>query len=84
MFYRILKKRCVEQSVTVIAAMHDINLASLFCDRLVLLDGGRVAACGSPIEVLNEETLHHVFQVQISVVNDRVSNIPFILPAALS
>ncbi len=83
MFYHILKRRCVERNMTVIAAMHDINLASLFCDRLVLLDGGRVAAYGNPIEVLNEETLRHVFRVGISVINNGVSNTPFILPAAL-
>ncbi len=41
-----------EQRLTVLAAMHDLTLAGLYADRLMLLDAGRVAAAGSAREVL--------------------------------
>ncbi len=48
---------------TVIAVLHDLALAAHFFPRLVLLDGGRVAADGSPVEVLTPERIREVFGV---------------------
>jgi iron complex transport system ATP-binding protein len=45
----------------VIAAVHDLTLAARYCDRLVALDGGRVAAMGSPAQVLSPQGLKTVF-----------------------
>jgi len=47
----------------VIAVLHDLTLAARFCDRLVLLDRGRVAAEGKPAEVLTPEMLARVYAV---------------------
>lgn len=41
-----------ELPVTTVVTLHDLSLAGLFCDRLVVLCGGRVAATGTPAEVL--------------------------------
>lgn len=84
MFYSILKRRCVDQRLTVVSAMHDINLASLFCDRLVLLDRGHIAALGKPNDVLQENTLQRVFRIGVSVVNDGSLPVPFVFPHTLS
>jgi iron complex transport system ATP-binding protein len=55
------------QGLTVVAAMHDLNLASLYFDRLVLLKEGRVLADGTPAEVITEDMLREVFAASVKV-----------------
>jgi len=54
-------------AVTTVVALHDMNLAAAFCDRLVVLDRGRVAAMGSVAEVLTPELIRTVFGVTAQV-----------------
>ena len=56
-----------ERSLTVMATMHDLNLAALYFDRLVLLDEGRVVAEGPPAQVLHEERIRQVFGATVQV-----------------
>lgn len=53
--------------VTVIAALHDLNLAAAYCDRLLLLDAGRLVAAGGPDEVLTPELIGDVFGVAAAI-----------------
>lgn len=53
--------------LTSVVALHDLNLAALFCDRIVVLDAGRVVACGPPRAVLTEGLLKDVFRVAARV-----------------
>lgn len=53
---------------TIIAVLHDLALAAHFFPRLVLLDGGRIVADGSPVEVLTPERIRDVFGVDPSFV----------------
>ena len=55
------------RGLTVLAAMHDLNLAALYFDRLILLDQGRLVAQGTPGEVLEEERIRHVFGAAVQV-----------------
>ncbi|MCW1935195.1 ABC transporter ATP-binding protein [Pseudomonas sp. MDMC_285] len=50
-----------------LASFHDLNLAAAFCDRLCVLDEGRLVAAGPPAEVLSAELLQQVFGVQAMV-----------------
>lgn len=50
-----------------IAALHDIDLAARYCDRLALLAGGRIVAAGTPAEVLTTNNLAQVFHVETEV-----------------
>lgn len=51
----------------VVAVLHDLNLAARFCDRLVLLDRGRLVQAGAPAEVLSEANLRDVYGVAARV-----------------
>ncbi len=51
----------------VLAVFHDLNLASAFCDRLYALDGGRIAAAGSPEEVIRPDVLRALYGVDADV-----------------
>ncbi|MAT05192.1 MAG: ABC transporter [Acidimicrobiaceae bacterium] len=56
-----------ENGLTVVSAMHDLTLAGMYSDRLVLLHGGRIVAAGSAIEVLSADTLREFYGVRVSV-----------------
>jgi iron complex transport system ATP-binding protein len=68
----------VESGLTLIAAMHDLTLAAQYADRMVLLDGGRVAADGTPRDVLTEDLIasHYGASIHIVPVGDRLAVIP--------
>ena len=55
--------------VTVIVALHDLNQA-MGCDRLAVMEGGRLAACGPPVEVLTPDRLAAIFRVGATVLRD--------------
>jgi iron complex transport system ATP-binding protein len=52
-----------DAGVLVLAVLHDLGLAARFCDRLLLLNEGRVIADGAPAEVLTPERLHDVYGI---------------------
>lgn len=49
--------------VTAVVVLHDLNLAARYCTTLVMLEGGRVVASGTPEEVLTPEALHRVYGI---------------------
>jgi len=53
--------------VTCIVAIHDLNLASLFCDEIAVMDGGRLVATGTPEAALTPELIARVFGVQVRI-----------------
>ncbi len=53
--------------VSALAALHDLNLAALFCDRIYVLSGGEVFASGTPDEVLRPELIETVYGVASEV-----------------
>lgn len=57
----LLARLCREEQVTILAVLHDLNLASLYAPRLVLLAGGRVVADGPPAQVLAVPVLEAVY-----------------------
>jgi len=56
-----------ELDLTAIVALHDLNLAAMFCDQVVVLSGGRVVAAGTPATVLTEELIASVYGVSCRV-----------------
>ncbi len=53
--------------VTVLAALHDLNIAAAYCDRLYLMKDGKVFTSGTPQEVLTEENILEVYGVKATV-----------------
>jgi iron complex transport system ATP-binding protein len=68
-----------QQNLTVLATMHDLNLAALYFDRLILLDRGRVVANGGPAEVLREESIRQVFRAEVQVQEHPTQHTPQIV-----
>jgi iron complex transport system ATP-binding protein len=74
-------KRCAARGVAVLAIIHDLNLAALLGDRIVVLGGGRLMAEGEPADVVNEDLLQEVFGVRGAVGQIPLGK-PFVLPHA--
>ncbi|MBC8145981.1 MAG: ABC transporter ATP-binding protein [bacterium] len=62
-----IRARSRDRGTTVIATMHDLNLAAIYCDRLAAMVNGRLVALGTPAEVLTESLLAEVFGVRLDV-----------------
>lgn len=69
--------------VTVIAALHDLNLAARFADRIVVLSRGKVVADGPPGNVLSEGMLRRVWGVAAELRKDPRTGTPFLIPYPL-
>ncbi len=64
---RILRRLNRERGLTVILVSHDLNLASQYCDSLMLLHHGQIVEVGSPQEVLRPDLLESVYGCQVLV-----------------
>ncbi|HSX88608.1 MAG TPA: ABC transporter ATP-binding protein [Pseudomonas sp.] len=60
---QLLRQQCA-QGKAALVVLHDLTLASRFCDRILLLDQGRVVDCGTTRQVLTPKNLQQVYQVQ--------------------
>ena len=65
--------------ITVLTVLHDLNLAASYCDRLYVLDEGRLVASGTPEEVLVPELIAKVFHVTAHVVTHPTTGVPQLL-----
>ncbi len=68
---------------TVVAALHDLNLAARFADRIVVLHRGRVVADGPPSRVLSPRLLQEVWGVASELRRDPRTGLPYLLPRTL-
>jgi iron complex transport system ATP-binding protein len=71
-----------QAGMTVLAVFHDLNLASEYCHRLVLLDAGRVDVEGPPRDVLTAERIGKVYDANVVVEPNPVSLRPHIVVSA--
>ncbi len=76
---RLVRTLRDEKKTAVLASLHDLNLASAYADRIVLLSKGRVVAMGSPKEVLTEAVLRPVFGDELTVREHPDTGTPLVL-----
>jgi iron complex transport system ATP-binding protein len=81
--FELMRRLNREHKLTIVAALHDLNLAALFFPRLVMLLDGKVYRDGSPKEVLTEKTIEEVYGIQVRVEPDPSGEKPqlFICPS---
>ena len=65
-----------ERGLTIVMASHDMNIASEFCDRLILLQGGRIYKMGTPDEVITKENIERVYGCEVWVDQNPISGMP--------
>lgn len=70
----------LKKSMTVVAVLHDINLASRYCNRLILMKDGQVVTDGTPQEVITEDNLKKVYEMKMFVQENKLFGKPEIIP----
>ena len=78
--YDTVRELTRAHGVAVLSVLHDLNLAALYCDRLILLAAGRVVADGTPAEVLVGPLLARAYGVAVHVGTNAVTGTPIVLP----
>jgi iron complex transport system ATP-binding protein len=75
-FFDLIKQLNRDRALTVIAVTHDINLASNYCDRIILLKSGHIYRMGSPCEVIAEGYIRDVYEANVAVDQNPVTGRP--------
>ncbi|MET1032502.1 adenosylcobinamide amidohydrolase [Domibacillus tundrae] len=60
-----LLKKMTADGLTVISIFHDLNLSSLYCDRLLLMDKGQIHTIGQPADIMIEQHIHDVYDTDV-------------------
>jgi iron complex transport system ATP-binding protein len=66
--------------ITVLAAVHDLSLAALFCDTVYLLANGRIVTFGSPEAVITSEMVRHAYGADVLVIEHPETGTPHLIP----
>ena len=64
---RILSRLCSERGLSIVASIHDLNLAATHCDSIVAISRGRIVAQGTPAEILTRDRLRELFGIDLLV-----------------
>lgn len=75
----LIKRLNRKMGLTVLMVLHDLNLASEYCDRIALLSEGRVHTQGVPQEVLSYKVIEQVYKTVVVVEKNPVSSKPYVL-----
>jgi iron complex transport system ATP-binding protein len=75
-FLNLIRTLNRREGLTVIAVTHDINLSSLYCDRILLLNRGTVHSIGTPGEVITESNIGDVYETKVLVDNNPRNGLP--------
>ncbi|WP_329430595.1 ABC transporter ATP-binding protein [Streptosporangium sp. NBC_01495] len=78
---RLLRRLNAESGKTIVAVLHDLNLACRFCDHIIAMADGAIVAEGPPSEVVTAELVEKVFGLSCLIVPDPVAGTPIVVPA---
>lgn len=74
-FFKSLKSNKI-----IIAVLHDLNLASIFSDEVILIKNGEVVDKGTPWEVISKENINHVYNLPVEIIENPISKCPHVIP----
>lgn len=78
----LVRSLCLEQNLTIIAVLHDLNLAAQYCDWLIMLNGGQIHAEGIPKDVLTVENIKRAYGAEVCVYPHPINKLPTTLITA--
>ena len=76
----LLKKLNREKGITIIVVLHDLNLTGEYCDRIILIDNGRIFKDGGAFDVLTYENIEAVYKTVVVVKENPVTKKPYLFP----
>jgi len=76
----MVRQMCREHKMAICIVLHDLNLAVQYCDRLILINNGRIVSEGTPEQVITKETISEVYGAGSEVHN--LCGFPIVIPRA--
>lgn len=77
--FNLLKRLNEEELITIVVVSHDINLASKYCRRLILLKNGKIFKQGNVNKVVTKQNIKNVYSIDIKLIKNPETNTPNIL-----
>jgi iron complex transport system ATP-binding protein len=77
---KLISWQAKEKKLSVLVALHDLNLASLFADRIAVVQGGLLCVAGDPKETLTSEILRSVYHMPVHVLAHPETGKPLVIP----
>lgn len=74
--FELIRRLNEEKGLTVVVVTHDMNLASQYAHRIILLNGGRIHALGRPGEIITESNLKEVYKADVLVDSNPITGLP--------
>jgi len=78
----LIKKLSRKNNLTVMAVLHDLNLAGEYCDRLIMFKDGKIHSIGTPEQVLTYQNIEEVYKTLVVVKENPISHKPHIFPVS--
>jgi len=79
----LVKQLTLEKNLTVMMALHDLNLVSFVADRVALIVAGKLQCVGTPPEVLSSENISQAYQTPVDIVPHPETGAPIIFPQGI-
>jgi len=78
--FDVLTSFAEDRGLVVVAVLHDLNLASEYCDQLLMMRSGKVESFGTPDRVISIENIKRVFEANVTIVENPETGAPFVFP----
>ena len=76
----LVKELVQGKNLTVLMAIHDLNLVSFFADKVALLNNGKLHSIGNPADVMKEDIISEIYQTSVDVIPHPKTGSPIIFP----
>lgn len=73
---------CIDQGLTVVGVLHDLNLASMYCDQVVVMADGVARLHGTPQKVLTQRNVETIYGNRVVVDQHPVCDVPLVVPVS--
>jgi len=75
-----LIKNASRKGMVVVAVIHDLNLAAYYCDKICLLQDGKLISAGTPEQVLTSSNIERAFNITVKVIPNEITNSLYVIP----
>lgn len=76
----LIRKMAQEKGITVLAIIHDLNLALDYSDYVVMMQGGQVHYSGIPTEIISERSIREIYGLEVCMIQNPVTGNPHVIP----
>lgn len=74
----LIKKMCIDKELTVVAVLHDLNMAATYSDYVIMMKDGELIHQGTPYETLTVENIREIFNTEVHISVSPITNKPYI------